>query len=458
MRPSPLPQPLAALVFSLGVLGCTPPLCAPGALEAALASAAPGDVVRVGACRLAGAFVVPDGVTLEGEPGTVLVSVAGGAPVVDARAATEVRLRALAIEVGHGGVGLRVAGGGRLAASSLRIEVERGIAIGIDATSATLVDVDLEGTVTAENAAFAGTTPATAAAFGLVARDLDGHALTLDRVHVAGFAMAGATFAGGAVTWTGAGVPDVESTRAVGIAFVGTDATLEGLEIVDLLSGPGLPGVAVAAIPGGARAALHADALVVRDGDGHGLFASGTDVVLTDARFTSLGLAGVRLQGGTLVATNLTCVDDGGAGVLAIDAESVAIEGAVLADQRLVPLPSGTASVLVGDGLEVVRDERSVGAPPLSLTLRDATFSGNARTGLLLDAADGPLGDLVLEAVTVDAQGSATGAIAQRVAVPTGWDAMVLRTGAAVLNDARVSGLVDPVGIMMPPGLAPPDF
>ena len=64
----------AALALGLFAVGCQGeqddgPFCSAAALAEALAAASAGETVRVGACRLAGSFTVPAGVTLAGEGG-----------------------------------------------------------------------------------------------------------------------------------------------------------------------------------------------------------------------------------------------------------------------------------------------------------------------------------------------------------------------------------------------------
>jgi hypothetical protein len=381
--------------------------------------------------------------------------VEGGEPVLRVTAATEVSVRGLSIEVQHGGVGVRAEGEGTLHVESVSLDVRQGLGIGLDACSAALQEVELRGPVDASNAISAPTTPAETGAYGIVGRDLDGRTVTLLDVHVSGFAVAGATFGGGQIDWEGrAEGADVEATRGLGIAFFGCDASLRSVEVAEMLSAPTLTAVAVAAV---GTSVLTASTLSVRDGEGFGLFAEGAEVTLTDASFTDLGLSAVRIQRGSLLATGLTATGNGGAGILAIDATSVTVQDADLDGHRLVRLPSGITSVEAGDGIEVVRDATSVDAPPLSLRLTDVRMTGNARTGLLLDAADGPVATVMLERVAVDAPDGATGAIAQRTSVPDGWDGMISRTGAAV-NDATFADLYDPVGIMMPPGIVPPPF
>lgn len=447
--------PMMRALLVLALTGCGG-VCTPDALESALAAAGPGDVVAVGSCRIEGAFVVPDGVALEGDgPASVLASVEGGEPVVRTTTESRVMLRDLRIEVDHGGVGVRAAGGGTLAASGLTVVVTRGLGVGLAGCSAELGPLELTGPVTRENALFTPSDPAETGAYGIVGRDLGTSTVMLHDVHLSGFAVAAATFGGGSITWEGrADGPDVEASRGVGMGFFGSTGILRSIEIVDTLSGPRDVGTDILAMNAGD---LVIDGLTLIGGEGFGVFAEDTPVRLTSARITNLGLSGVRVQGGSLEATDLVARGNGGAGVLAIDTTSVVLTDVELTDQRELPLPStGVTTVLCGDGVQVVRVPESDG-PPLAVTLRRVSLSGNERTGILLDAADGPVGAVEVEAVTVDAPTGATGAIAQRTALAPTWDGGITRTGGA-LNDDAFTGILDPVGIMMPPGSAPPSF
>ncbi|MBX7195841.1 MAG: hypothetical protein K1X94_27550 [Sandaracinaceae bacterium] len=439
--------------------GCESLPCDAGALTSALGAAGSGDVVEIGACRIAGAFEVPAGVTVRGMSGTVLASV-DARPVLTALGPASVSR--LEIDVDHGGVGV-VARTGALTLTNLDLVVTRGVGVGVEGVPLTASLVRLRGPITEANAAFAPMAAAETGTFGLVARGLaSGQTVTLTDVHVADFAVAGVSVGGGTLTWSGPTIPtDVEGIRGVGIALFGTHASLEGVEVASMRSGVGMPGIGVVASPlEGAATELAATELVVRDGDGYGLFGDGAAIVLDGAELRDLGLMGVRLQGGSLEATDLAALRNGGAGVMAIDTDHVGIERGQLDAQREALFVTSLGSVRVADGLEMVRDPDSADAPPLDLTLIDVSLGDNARAGLLLDANDASVGGLRIENVTASASGSGYGAVTQRTPVPDGWDTGIARMGAAATNDAAFSTPIDVVGIMMPPGLVatPPPF
>jgi hypothetical protein len=436
--------------------GCDERPCDATALERALAAAGAGDVVEVGACRIAGAFEIPDGVIVRGASGSTLVSV-DERPVLEALGGA--RVEHLAIEVDHGGLGV-VARAGSLSLEDLEVRVSRGVGLGVEGSSLSATRVHVTGPITAENAAFAPMSASETGTFGLVARALDPEdTITLDAVHLRGLAVAGVSIDGGALTWRGAAEgADVEGVRGVGLATFGTSTTLSSVEITSMLAGVGMPGIGVVA---SAESALEAEGLEVHDGAGYGLFADDSAVTLAGGtRMADLGLMGVRLQGGSLDATGLVAERNGGAGVMAIDTVRVHLEGGRLDAQESALFVTMLGSVEIGDGIQVVRDPRTGDAPPIDLALVDVSISDNVRAGLLLDASDDARTTLRLEGVTVSATGAGYGAIAQRTPLAAGWDATVSRSGAAAANDAAFSTPIDVVGIMMPPGVvaSPPPF
>lgn len=449
---------LAALSTACGDSG----ICGRAELEAALAAAAPGDTVLVGACVIEGSFVLPDEVTLAGQEESVLRSTTAE-PVVSTDGSVGATLRDLRVEVQHGGVGIRAVGGGTLHLEDVTVDVTRGIAVGIRASGAEVHGLSIVGPIDETNADFASLEPADTGAFGLVGAELGAHEISLERFHAEGFSVAAVSLAEGTLSWVGAeSGADVEATRGVGVALFGTEATLDSVAIDGMLSGFSLPGLGLTVSSlGGRTATLDASGLAVTDGAGYGLFSDGADVVLRDATFADLGLAGARLQGGTFDATDLVAERNRGAGVMAINTVSVSIERARL-DAQLTHVFSISAvvSYRIGDGIDVLRDpESTVPGPPLDLRLADVTMTNNERAGLLLDAADG-LASVDLVRVEVTAMAAGFGAVKQRTPLPIGWDSMVVRSPEAVANDLGFPGMIDVLGIMMPPGFEamPPDL
>ncbi len=326
--------------------------------------------------------------------------------------------------------------------------------IGLDATAAELTHVRVHGPVTAANVATASLDPDETGTFGIVGRALGDHEVTLDDVHLDGFAIAAVSLTEGVLAWTGrASGADVEATRGVGLALFGTSATLDSVEIAGMLGGPGMPGVAISCATSGARPGACALGDVhVHDGEGYGLFSDRAQPTLAGARFEHLGLAGIRLQGGTLEATDLICDGNGGAGLLAVDATSVDVERGELSRTITRGFVTSTGTVPSGEGVQLVR-ATPASAPPIALRLVDVQLVDDERAGLLLDAASGAVASLELTRVQVSGQGTSLGAVGQNVTLPGGWDADVTRSGATAANDAAFAGSIPVQGIMMPPGL-----
>ena len=451
---------VASLTISLASLACTTcgpsGACSPEELTIALANAGPGDTVRVGSCEIAGAFVLPGGVSLEGVDGSVLSSMEGGEPVLRADVAGPATVRGLSIDVDHGGVGVRLGGDAEVTLEGVDVRVTRGIGVGLAGAGATLRDVTLVGVIRASNAFSASSSPLETSAYGLVGRDVGGRLVRLEGVHASGFSVAAVTLRDANVTWQGSDTGfDVEATRGVGVALFGGTATFTSVAIGGMLAGAGLPGVALAVgqTADGTAGQLDAYDLLISGGAGHGLFADHSDIHLEGALVENQGLAGLRIQGGSLDATNLTAVGNGGAGLVAIDTVFVSLESGRFENQLERPLPSRIGSTLIGDGIQITRDPATPGAPSLDLTLTDVDLLGNERAGLVIDAADGPVSRLELAGVTTMGMGTSFGAVTVRTAVPAGWDAMVSRDALTMANDASFPGTIDVLGIMMPPAL-----
>jgi hypothetical protein len=444
----------SALVAALAAAGCgVGGVCGEPELTAALGAAREGDVVEVGDCTVAGAFTLPGGVTLRGAGnGAVLRSVEGGAPVITIGTGSPARVESLTIEVHHGGIGLRAVGTGAPELRGLDVRVERGVAIGLGSlTSATIVDLDLIGPITRANAATAPMTPDLTGTFGLVTRDVA--MLSLESVRARGFALAAISIERGRATWVDRDdATDVHETRGVGVALFGAEATLDGLEVGAMLGAPGLPGVAIGAMDdAGAPSHATAERVTIEGGDGYGFFADASDLVLATVEVRDLVSAGICLQGGSLVGSDLVVERNGGAGVLAIDTTSVSIQRASLgAHRQILYVAASGPTASIGDGIHVVRE--SGAAPPVDLSLVDVEVVDNVRVGLIVDAADTAPARFELTRVLARAEGmEAYGVIAQRATMlPATWESGVTREGSALANDASAP-MLDIAGIVMPP-------
>lgn len=455
---------VAALATALGACGdddvAPAATCETAALQSALAGAAPGASVAIGACEITGTFTIPPGVAMVGAGvGATVLRGDGGAPVVDLAAGAS--LRGVSVIV-PSGTGIRARGAGVFEVREVALDVARGIGLAArDASSITLSAVRITGPVTSDNARTIGS-PGDAAetgTFGILAYDVQGEAATdglfLSDVEVRGFATAGIALVRSKLTWDAGdpSIPEVlEGNRGHGLMLFGGVAELRSVRACGTLSAAGLPGLTIAASEG---ASLVTDAMLVCDGDGFGVFQDASTAVHTGLEVRGLSQAGVWAQatGQLSIGAGSVLEDDGVAGVAAIDVERVTIEGTRIEAIREAPIPDGGAGAeRMGDGLHAVRT--SLSAPPLSVELDDVRFIDNVRVGALLDGFD-ERATLSLRAVTVRGSGDELGALAQRIVeLPDGWDAEVVREGDTLANDAAFESLrrvLEVSGIIMPP-------
>ncbi|HJL18917.1 MAG TPA: right-handed parallel beta-helix repeat-containing protein [Sandaracinaceae bacterium LLY-WYZ-13_1] len=478
---------IAALALSTA---CGADPCDADAVRAALAAAAPGDVVEVGACRLTGSFVVPAGVTLEGRGEASVLEGGGlaGSPVQLEGGTEPARLSSVRVET-RGPAGVSIRGGGSAVLEDVAVFATRGIGLGIDGVATTLTRVRVEGPVTEANAGDArwirvagaplpgspgcprascecepgdvdvdgetervcnadGRWATWTATYGIYAT---GAELSLTDVEVAGLAAAGVVVAdGSSLDWRGGGIRDV---IGVGLLVLGGDAAVEDATIERVVEGlRGVPSYGVIATEG---ANLDTRRVRLSNGARYGLLqldATGTHDALT---VEGHGDAGVwvgdsdafTLRGASVLA------DNGFAGIVVADSQHVSVEGARISGTRRVRRSVGMAGDLeVGDGVHLSGSHDDV-------RLTDVVLEGNERVGLLADLGAGAAADVTFDRVEVRASGGAFGALAGErdvasgaitVGAPAGWDTGITRAGAAVTNDPVASGAFDAVVIPGP--------
>src|SRR5687768_2967311 len=145
---------LAGMLAGCGCGGEPDAVCDAGDLADRLAGAEPGDVVRVGECRINGMFVVPAGVTLRGTGiGSSFLAGAEG-PVVRLESGTpETALERITVE-SSARFGVLAVGSGAAAVRDVAVRATRGIAIAaVDVADLELTSVSADGPVTMANAA-----------------------------------------------------------------------------------------------------------------------------------------------------------------------------------------------------------------------------------------------------------------------------------------------------------------
>lgn len=453
--------------------GCADP-CSPSTVQSQLDAASAGEVVTLPACRVAGALVVPEGVTLRGAPSSELANADPLDVVVELRAGAT--LESVAIDAG-GRAAVVTRGDATL--RDVDVAARHGIGLYVDGGVVTMERVTVTGPVTAANGSeerwvrvlaepppnpggvvgcpravcvceVGAVDEATdqvcdegdwvtwAPTMGLYAR---GATLTLTDVTIAGLAEYGVVVDGSDLGWTGGGVRDV---IGVGVLMREGSSSLEDLAVERVVAGlRGVPSHGVIAADGHA---MTSRALTVADGERYGLLVLGATA--TNVDFAARGNGDVGVWVGDSAGFSLTGASaveaNGFAGVVVSGSRDVTIEGLSVAMTSSVRRNVGTFGVQeIGDGVQL----SGLGG---NVSLRDVAVSGNARVGILADVSPG----LAFENVTVDASGMAFGALGGTrdetrgeitVTNPAGWDTGITRSGAAVGNDPAASGAFDAI-------------
>lgn len=478
---------LVALVL-LASCGGDAAECDGDALRAALSSARSGDVVRVGACRVRGPFVVGEGIALAGLGAESVIEAPEGELGVELRGGT---LESVSVEA-RGRAGIVIgAGAGRV--EEVEVRASRGVALGVRAgATAELRDVRLSGEVSAESASdprwvlvapgplssasgcavascacepgsvdgdrtcgSSGRWATMTATHGLVAEG----ALSGQDVEVLGFAQVGVLVRGADVELERLRVADT-----IGAAVVAADAELACRDCTIERTREGLRGQPSYALLSGGGA-LTTEALRLDDNDRYGAVSSGGaivhaglvaerqgDVALWASGVESLALRGLEREGMPLVPSRIS--DGAFAGVVITDSAHVSISDTTIATLRASRRPLGLIGAIeIGDGLHVIRTLEDV-------SLARVEVSGAARAGLVLDVGGGA-GLPSFEDVVVDVRGTALGAVAgaevagtdslEIATPPAGWDTGIVRRGDAAANDAAFTGRLDAVLSSVPP-------
>lgn len=447
-------------------------LCTVEALEEALWSAEAGDTVMVGACRIEGAFRIPDGVRVLGQVGSVVaIPLQDGADGVVMSG--EAVLESVAIE-SAGGSAVLVRNGGTL--RDVRIEAERGAAVAVAGGSVRFERVELIGPVSdpldgrwvrvegfavpgecaedcecvpgevrndaAEVCDASGEFVTFGAVYGIFARDAQ---LELVDVSIRQFALAGAVFEDSTVRWEGGGVSD----------GLGTGVLLRGGagELIDVrveAVGEGLRGTASYGVIA-QSAELRSQRLTVVGGDRYGVLLRGSTGTHEDFVAEGNGDVGLWISESIGVAVNgaSRIEDNAFSGVVVVDGEDVNLDGLRVAGTRSVlrTLGSPFGAREIGDGIHL---QRSPG-----VTLRGLAVEGNERVGVLVEL--GPELPAFAD-VRVDAVPGGFGAIAGSAAggeltadAPEGWDTGITRGPEALARDAAIGTTVALIRVSAPP-------
>jgi len=424
-----------------GTAGSAEPLCDAAALTSALAAAAPGDTVRIGACRVTGTFTVPAGVTLAGVTRDQSVVVApmdhpGLRPTPGARPS---RLVDLSVENdGNAGIVWRDATvTGSIEIERVDVRVQRGEGIALEGvTQATLTDVNLRGQVTAATAATdpspSDIVPTTYSTHGLVT---SGVGMVMGtNVSARGFATAAVMLVDSPSMWTDG---DIAGGLGTGLLLSGARHTVNGLTITGMFQAASTPSFAAGFVEG---AIVDTDGMTLTDNQGVGIMHDAAMVHHHD--FTATGNAGnsvlwiQNVTSFTLDGTGSLLSNNMHAGIVAVTSSGITlrdarIEGTV--DGMVVPTGTSPVPVQMGDGIMLSHAS-------LDAVIENVTLSDNARVGLIMDlslpdGSAGMLDTMSLTGLTVEASGTQFGALCQNGTWPMGWDSGVMRTGTAGTND-----------------------
>ncbi|AKF07471.1 hypothetical protein DB32_004620 [Sandaracinus amylolyticus] len=446
--------PDAAMPADAGVF----PVCAIGDLRAALAAAAPGAtvVLRQG-CRAEGPLVVPPGVTLAGEGPTSEVDGGDTGAAIEFAEGTGATVRDLRVNVLGGGWAMRAAGDGDATMERVSVHIARGAGVALRGRERVVMrSVKIDGPMFEAAAASAPTTSAGTGTWAVVAVDVGDLAapgasgVRVEDLDISGLAVGGLSVERSVLEVIDTDVePDADDVRGIVVSAFESDVRVRGVRITDLFAGNGVPAIAVSAV---SSPRVEIADLRVENGAGYGVFADRSAVAIDGVIASGLGAPAVQVQGGSLVARALDLEGGDGAGVVAIDAERVEVRGSTVARQVRAPVPSTSGTVELGDGVLVRRASGT--APMPAIVLADVALDDNARAGLLVDLGGAAPASVSLTNVRARAAGSALGVVSQRAVMPAGWDAAVIREGAALTNDGVFGGGIDVAGIIMPPAIA----
>ena len=438
-----------AVTASVATLAaCKDTECDAAALQRALASAMPGDVVMVGSCVVQGPLVVPAGVTLRGEGvESSVVEGDGSATVVEATLSAGMTTRMEGLTVRSSACAALVGRGpGAFEVANVAVESATGVAIGVEGAERLVMnEVSLEGPV-AEGPPHNGIPlpPYTCDLGGpsthglVVVRVPD---VRLSRVTSRGFAAFGVLLVESATTWEGGFSND---HIGAGLEVYGGTAQLTDVELCrarqDTAPVESFNGVFL----GGAR--IQSQRLHACEGEVFGLFHAEAEGVHEELVSEDNGFAGVwsqdspslRIAGeGSRVAAN------GFAAVAAFRVGSVEITDTTIADTAEgVTTLGGVGVIRAADGLHLVDNE--------NVRVAQVEIVENDRVGLLIDLGGASTASVSLSNVAVAGSGAQLGAVAQNGTAVPGWDSAVTRDAQLAANDAAFVGALDIAGAVGP--------
>ena len=428
------PLRLALLILMLHATGCTQSdgHCDADELSSALFTAVRGDTIKVGACRVRGAFVVPEGVTLEGRGAeTSYLESDGTAPVVTVEPSSSANVssvRSVGID-SNGAAALLISGQGQVELDSVRVRANYGIGIGVEfADLLRMTNTEILGPVTSSNVESVPPrpTPADIATHGLVMIDVDDAELT--NIEVAGFASMGAVIVEGISTWHQGGSSD---NRGAGLVVHGGSAQLSDLVLCGGIRGLNMVPVYGAVFLEGAE--VQTDGLTVCRNEGIGMLHDACTVVHTSLAVHENAEAAVwgRSPESSIEIQDFDIEGNGLGGFVLHDPGSLLLRNGSISNTVSLPdFVSEEQTIEVGDGVQLVQ---AVG----SAMFQNLTLSDNGRVGMLFELEGDEPANLSLEGVQIEGAGEQLGAIVQgdEAAIPAAWDAAISRSAELEAND-----------------------
>ncbi|MEM9193171.1 MAG: right-handed parallel beta-helix repeat-containing protein [Myxococcota bacterium] len=461
------------------VLGCgsDTDLCAPGALQATLDAAQPGEAISVAGCTVDGPLILAPGISLRGSNLTIRSLDGIGVVIEGAPGSPLSELSGVEVEV-TGRIGIAIRG----ATAELRdvgVRATQGVGVAVvDGGSATLRNVEVHGPVTRENAnaltrvipvaPAPGPCPAAmcecepgqtlgeevcdasgrparvTATYGLYA---SGATLDLENVRVKGFAEFGAAFVNSIVSWDGGSAQD---NLGIGIRQAGGSLSLQRVEAEDTLQGlRGAPAIGIAVTD----STVSIGDIQLRDNDRYGFVGSVVSGEFLGVGAERNGDVGFWLaDSGNVMFRNGRFSDNSFAGLVLHQVRDTELADSFFDSTLTAQRSIGVFGMVdIGDGVHIT-------APGPGLVLSNVTMENNARAGLV---AEEPMGGLTIRDVTVNGTGSQLGAVsgtragAQIVAAGASLPS-VTRLGATGANDSAFAGMLDAVAEPLPAMLSNP--
>ncbi|MBW2463814.1 MAG: right-handed parallel beta-helix repeat-containing protein, partial [Deltaproteobacteria bacterium] len=325
--------------------------CDAAELTEALAGARPGDVVRVGPCRVSASLTVPPGVTLAGvDPlGSVVVAPSGQPAIVLSAASSPSVSRCLSVEANRA-PGISVEGPGEARVEYVMVHAATGVGVSAEGVGRlSLHGVDLAGPVTPTNASMQplDPTPEETGVFGLQLHEVG--EVTIYGTTIRGFAYAGLLATETAVTLRAV---EISGNLGAGALFAGSPVCARSLSSDGALQGTRLiPSYGIVLTQG---AEFHGADVSIRESEAYAILQDGSSLDVEGLVLEGNQQGGLWVQRGGETAIRgpgTRIIDNHSVGVSVCNAASVSISGAKISRTQSRVRIIGTMPVEIGAGL-----------------------------------------------------------------------------------------------------------